>query len=181
MKHIIAIVGMAGSGKSQAGDFFKQKNIPVLRFGDIADEALKEQGLELTEENERPFRENLRKELGMAAFAIKMEPKIEKARETFDLFVLDGMYSWEEYLYVKEKFPDLIILCIYASPQVRYTRLLNRPIRPLNRDEARSRDISEINNLNKGGPIAMADFLVKNEGSLDDLQVQLERVWRELV
>jgi dephospho-CoA kinase len=51
----------------------------------------------------------------------------------------------------------------------------------LNFSEASSRDKSEIENLNKGGPIAMADYTVTNESDLDDLRRQTEkiRVWFE--
>lgn len=174
MKHLIALVGMPGSGKSEAGNFFKESNIPVLRFGDITEEIIKERNLPITEENERTVRENLRKEFGMAAYAIKMQPKIETALEHSTIVVLDGMYSWEEYIYLKERFPFLQVLCIYASPQVRYERLLHRPERSLTHHDAVSRDHAEITNLNKGGPIAMADYLIKNEGTQDELQKELQ-------
>lgn len=180
MKHLIALVGMAGSGKSEAGNFFKQKGIPVIRFGDVTDEGLREKGLALTEENEKPFREALRKELGMAAYAIKTEPKIKQLLETADTVVLDGMYSWEEYLYLKNKFPSMEVLCIYASPKVRYERLHTRSVRPLTAEEAADRDEAEITNLNKGGPIAMADYVIKNEGSEVDLHSELETLVQKL-
>lgn len=175
MKHLIALVGMPGSGKSEAGNFFKESSIPVLRFGDLTEEALKEKHLPITEENERTVRENLRKEFGMAAFAIKMQPKIETALESANIVVLDGMYSWEEYVYLKERFPFLQVLCIYASPELRYERLLKRPERSLMHHDAVSRDYAEITNLNKGGPIAMADYLIKNEGTEEELRNELER------
>ena len=174
MKHLIALVGMPGSGKSEAGNFFKESSIPVLRFGDLTEEALKEKNVPITEENERTIRENLRKEFGMAAFAIKMQPKIETALERNAIVVLDGMYSWEEYVYLKERFPFLQVLCIYASPSLRYERLLQRVERSLTHHEAVSRDYAEITNLNKGGPIAMADYLIKNEGTQEELHKELE-------
>lgn len=173
MKHLLALVGMPGSGKSVAGNFFKQKGIRVLRFGDVTDEGLKAQGLELTQENERPFRENLRKEFGMAAYAMKMEPKIREALEQVDTVVLDGMYSWEEYEYLKERFPFLQVMSIFASPEVRYERLRSRDVRPLTGEEAQRRDIAEIAKLNKGGPIAMADYMIQNEGTEEDLEQKL--------
>ncbi|MBI4999712.1 dephospho-CoA kinase, partial [Candidatus Gottesmanbacteria bacterium] len=76
---IIAIVGMPGVGKTTTCEFFKKKGFPVLRFGDETDRGLAELGKPLTEENERWYRENLRKELGMAAYAIKIKPRIEEA------------------------------------------------------------------------------------------------------
>lgn len=160
---LIAIVGMPGAGKSIAANFFREKGLPVLRFGDQTDIGLKELGLPLTEKNERTYRESLRKELGMAAMAIKIEPRILKVAKDHPFIVLDGLYSWEEYTFLTKKFSRLSLLCIYAPPEIRYERLAHRPVRPLTHDESRSRDIAEIENLNKGGPIAIADYLITNE------------------
>ncbi|OGG10522.1 hypothetical protein A3A59_01505 [Candidatus Gottesmanbacteria bacterium RIFCSPLOWO2_01_FULL_42_10] len=172
---IVAIVGMPGAGKSKAADFFLAKGIPVLRFGDQTDIGLKELGKEVNEVNERWYRESIRKELGMAAMAIKIEPRIREAAKTHTIIALDGLYSWEEYTYLIQKIPQLTILCIFARPQLRYERLRRRKIRPLTPEEARSRDFAEIENLHKGGPIAIADHLIKNETTLTDLTRELER------
>src|SRR3989344_3329422 len=94
---LIAIVGMPGAGKSVAADFFRSKGLPILRFGDQTDISLRELGLERNEKNERFVREKLRSELGMAAMAIKIEPRIFDAAKTNTRIVLDGLYSWEEY------------------------------------------------------------------------------------
>jgi len=178
---IIAIVGMPGSGKSVAADFFRTKNIPVLRFGDQTDIGLQEFGLEKNEKNERWYREKLRKELGMAAMAIKIYPRIEEEAKNHEIIVLDGLYSWEEYLYLQEKYPDMKLLCIYASPAVRHKRLQCRPVRPLTKEEVESRDIAELQNLNKGGPIAMAEYLIKNETSEENFRKELEQFYITLL
>ncbi|MBI4065263.1 AAA family ATPase [Candidatus Gottesmanbacteria bacterium] len=172
---LIAIVGMPGAGKSTAADFFREKNIPVLRFGDQTDIGLKELGLERNEKNEREYREKLRHDLGMAAMAIKIEPRIRDAAKQADRVVLDGMRSLEEYIFLKEKFPQLKVLCIYASPELRYQRLATRSVRPLTKTESRRRDFAEIQNLNSGGPIAIADYLIKNERSNEHFIGKLEK------
>jgi len=172
-KIVIAIVGMPGAGKSLSCEYFSDNNIPVLRFGDQTDIGVKELGLPLTEVNERQYRENLRKELGMAAYAIKIEPRIKKAFENSSTVVLDGLYSWEEYTYLEKKFTNFFLVCIYARPDIRYQRLSKRKVRSLTKDEARSRDIAELENLNKGGPIAIADFLIKNNKDTDKLTKKL--------
>lgn len=170
---LIALVGMPGSGKSVAAEFFREKNIPVLRFGDATDDGLKELGLERNEKNERFVREKLRAELGMAAMAIKIEPRILESAKASSKIVLDGLYSWEEYKYLKERFPMLTVLCIYTRPEIRYERLGTRAVRPLTREEARSRDIAEIENLNKGGPIAIADYVITNNTDETSYREQL--------
>lgn len=174
MKKIIAIVGMAGAGKTEAATFFKQKGMKVLRFGLVIDEGLKAEGLPWTPENNTYYREKIRKEFGMAAVAIKMLSKIERALKKGEKIVLDGLYSWEEYLYLLDRMP-LFLLCIYARPQIRYERLSKRKERTWTKEEARKRDIHELEALNKGGPIALSDYLIKNETTKEDLYIKLEK------
>ncbi len=173
-KIVIALVGMPGAGKSVSCDHFKKQNFPVLRFGDATDEGVKALDLPLTEKNERMVREKLRKDYGMKAYAVKIEPKIKKAFKSSDVVILDGLYSWEEYIYLQKKFDNLFLICIFARPDIRYQRLAKRPVRPLIKKEARSRDIAEIENLNKGGPIAITDFLIKNNKQTDKLFEKLD-------
>lgn len=178
---VIAIVGMPGAGKSLVADFFRVKGLPVLRFGDETERGLKELGKEINETNERWYREKLRRDFGMAAMAMRLEPRIVGASQKSNIVVLDGLYSWEEYIYLKEKFPHLLLLAIFASPTIRYQRLLDRHVRPLSREEAESRDIAEIEHLNKGGPIARADYLIKNESTPDTLKTELEKFYSTFV
>jgi dephospho-CoA kinase len=177
---VVAVVGMPGSGKSEVVSAFKNHGFTVVRFGDITDEAVKKKGLALTEENERPVREALRAEHGMAAYAMLSLPRIDAALESSDV-VVDGLYSWEEYVFLKEQYgDDFKVLAVWASPRTRYSRLGGRRVRALTTEEAAGRDRAEIENLDKGGPIAMADFTVLNEGSLADLKRQVERIIRKL-
>jgi len=177
---LIAIVGMPGAGKTVAADFFRSQNLPVLRFGDQVDIGLTENGLAKNEKNERWYREKLRQELGMAAMAVKIEPRIRKAAENHNTIILDGLYSWEEYLFLKKRFPNILLLCIWAPPIVRYQRLTERKVRPLTGEEARSRDLAEIENLNKGGPIAVADFLIRNDRDPAAFRKQLDEYFLSL-
>ncbi len=168
---VIAIVGLTGAGKTESASVFKEEGYPVIRFGDITDMELKSRGVEVNEKNERLIRERLRKELGMDAYAKKNMPRILKALEESELVIIDGLYSWDEYLYLKQEFgDDLIILAICAPPKVRYERLGKRPIRPLTIQEAYQRDVAEIENIRKAGPIAMADYVINNIGDLEDLK-----------
>ena len=49
---VVAMVGMPGSGKSEAARYLVEKGFSVVRFGDITDEELKKQGYELEYEHE---------------------------------------------------------------------------------------------------------------------------------
>lgn len=177
---LIAIVGMPGAGKSVAAEFFHNKGITILRFGDQTDIGLMEHNLPRNETNERWYREKLRSELGMAAMAIKIEPRIKEAAKEKDTIVLDGLYSWEELIYLKKVFPQIFVLCVYASPRVRYQRLAERIVRPLTRSEAESRDFAEIENLNKGGPIALSDYLINNESTKEKFDEELIKFYQTI-
>ncbi len=182
---VIAVVGMCGSGKSVVADMLSKRGLGFLRFGQLTLDIVREKGLEPTEENERPIREGLRKEHGMAAFAILNIPKIDRLLEKGSV-VVDGLYSWEEYLEMKRKYgSDFITLAVYASPATRYSRLSARKFdsskdkemrfRPQTPEQSRSRDHAEIENMSKAGPIAMADYTIVNEGSMEDLEAQFNR------
>jgi dephospho-CoA kinase len=174
MKKVVAIVGMAGSGKSEVARVFENHGFIRVRFGDITDDEIKKRSLQRNESGERYCRELLRQELGMAAYAILNQPRIDAALENANV-VADGLYSWEEYLAFRSYYgPKFFVIAVYASPRTRYERLARRSQRALNPGEAASRDKSEIENLAKGGPISMADFTIINESSLIDLRQQAE-------
>lgn len=173
---VVSIVGMAGAGKSAVARVFEQRGFKKVRFGDITDEEVKKRGLELNEENERQVREQLRKEHGMAAYALLNLPRIDVLLKSSNV-VVDGLYSWEEYMLLKAQYGDRFsLVAVWASPATRYKRLVSRAIRPLTTAEAASRDKAEIENSNKGGPIAMADFTIINESSQEELEKEARRV-----
>lgn len=180
-RKIVAIVGMCGAGKSEVSRFFEELGLKRIRFGDVTDEYLKKKNLPRTEKNERYIREYLRKKYGMSAYAKLNVKKIKRALEKSDV-ILDGLYSWEEYLYLKKIFgKTLIVTSVHASPQTRYERLIKRRERPLSLKESISRDISEVENINKAGPIAMADFVILNQDkTLEQLREEVVQLWKKM-
>ena len=178
---VVSIVGMAGAGKSEVAGLFEENGFIRIRFGDVTDEELRKMGLELNEENERYIRELLRREQGMDAYARLNQSRIDSALERSDV-VIDGLYSWEEYTSLKAYYgKGFSVVAVWASPETRYARLAGRLDRRLTLEEAASRDRAEIENTNKGGPIAMADFTIINEASLDDLKKKTERILSRIV
>jgi len=179
MTKIIAIVGMPGSGKSEVTKFFVNKGYYHVYFGDVTFEAMEKAGIAKNETNERAMRERIRKEHGMDAYAKLSLPKIKKGLEEAGKVVVESMYSFEEYKFLKSMFGDeFIVVAVYASPRTRYKRLGKRNVRPLTPKECEQRDISQLENLHTGGPIAMADFTIANEGTMSWLKGEVERLLR---
>lgn len=183
-QQVIAIVGLPGAGKSEAANFFVERGFAYLRFGQITLDEVKQRGLAPTEDNERLVREALRQEHGMAAFAKLNMPAIDNLLSHGKPVLIDGLYSWSEYKFLKEKYGNaLTIVAVYAPPETRYARLENRherhgddpntKYRSLSREEALARDCAQIENIEQAGPIAMADFTIVNTGTLAELKTAL--------
>ena len=179
MKKLLAIVGMSGAGKSVATTYLEDQGYKKIYFGGVIYDKMKEAGIEITPNSQKEFRENLRKDHGMGVVAKILLPKIEEAYSRGDT-VLDGLYSWDEYLILKEKFKDLKVICISTDKEIRYNRVEARPDRPFNREDIIKRDISEIENSAKGGPIAFADYYILNNGSLNEFYERLEEILKSI-
>jgi len=170
---------MCGAGKTEVTKYFQEKlACPKVYFGDATFERMKQDGLEINNANEKLIREKIRTEMGMGAYATLSLPKIKKELETSDLVLVESMYSWSEYKILKEAFGDeFITVAVFASPQIRFTRLASRAERPMkNQAEFQIRDYSEIENIEKGGPIARADFMIVNEGPLDEVYKKIDNI-----
>ncbi|MCR4326541.1 MAG: nucleoside monophosphate kinase [Candidatus Roizmanbacteria bacterium] len=179
-KAILAVVGLAGAGKTEATQFFRSKGLPVVGFNKIINSYIDEHKLEHTEAVHKKLRIEFREKYGMEAMAVLSKDKVAAALKKAPFLVIESLYSWEEYLYLKKQFPKvhIYLLAIYADKQLRYKRVNERSYRKgLGGEE---RDLNELTLQNKGNPIAYADFLVLNNGSIDELHDKLEEVYRQV-
>ncbi len=173
---IVAFVGLPGVGKSSAVDYLTEKGYPKVYFGGVVLQALKDAQMDDTPANERYMREKLRADEGKDVIANRI---VKQIRDLIDAgqrrIIADGLYSWTEYKILKHEFPgELTVVAIVAPKHLRHRRLATRPIRPLTATQANERDWSEIENLEKGGPIAIADHTIINNKDLDHLYSQLD-------
>ena len=176
MNKIIAIVGMCGSGKSVASEILEELGYKKVYFGGVTLEKMKEEGIEITPDNEKKMREGLRSKYGMGAYAIILLPKIKELSKDNNV-VLDGLYSWDELKILKDELgSSLSVIAIVADKKLRYERLSVRDVRPLTKEEAINRDIAEIENIAKAGPIAYADYYIDNNHDLDSYRKRLMEI-----
>jgi dephospho-CoA kinase len=172
---IIAFVGLAGSGKSSAVEYLTEKGFPKVYFGGILYKAMNDAGVEINWDSQKTFREEIRKKEGndfVVKRAIKEVHNLINAGQR--RIVLDGLYSWSEYKILKHEFPgEITVIAVVTSKHLRKQRMENRPERPMSSEEVDERDWTEIENLEKGGPIAIADYFVANDKTLDHLHRQL--------
>lgn len=190
MNKIIALVGLPGSGKTEVANYLKNHNFLYLRFGQIVLDEVLRRG-KVSEKVEREVRNGFRVTYGPAALAILNIPKLDELLLKGNV-VADGLYSWEEYKTLKQKYGDEIIkiLAIVASSKTRHDRLSERKLNPndtkavyraLTKEEAVSRDFDQIEKLNQGGPIAMADYFIINEGSKENLVKDVDTILNKFI
>jgi dephospho-CoA kinase len=173
---IVAFVGLTGSGKSSAVEYLTSKGYPKVYFGGVVLDAMTKAGLEHTQENEQPFREQLREREGKDFVVNRIVTQIRDLINAGQhRIIADGIYTWTEYKIMKREFPgELTVVAVVTPKHLRHHRLTQRPIRPLTDAEANQRDWSEIENLEKGGPIAIADHYIINNGDLDHFHQQID-------
>lgn len=173
---LVIIVGMCGAGKSSIAHYLNQKGWQVIRFGEITIRELNTRGLPNNEANERAIREELRRVHGPDVYARLLLPRIKQALEVVPT-VIDGLYSWAEYKFLKQNIENQMhIVAVFTTRSIRYERLNCRAVRPLSSEEAELRDFTEIEKLEKGGPIAIADYIIVNDGSEEELLLAVDRL-----
>jgi dephospho-CoA kinase len=179
---LIAFVGLPGTGKSAATVYATERGLPKVSFGDVMRNELQKAGLEFTQENERGLREKLR-----------LDPNgdlmlLEIIRQINDLIaagqhkiIIDGLGAWASYKRLRQDYPgSLVVVSFAAQRHIRLRRLSTRSDFPLDENQVNTRDYDEIETLNKGGVLAMADYFVSDNNSLEQLHSQLDNLFREL-
>ena len=91
-----------------------------------------------------------------------------------------GLTSFLETLWQKGEVPEMVVVAVICPRWLRYSRLTSRPERPLTTAEAEARDYQEIENLEKGGPIALADFYLHNDREPETMLAALDALVAEL-
>lgn len=181
---ILAIVGMSGSGKSVVVDYLTNLGLPKIYFGGMIYKEMEKRGIERTAdgESEKHFREMIRETEGkdwVVRQVIESTKNLIAAGQK--RIVLDGLYTWTEYKILKKEFPgQMTVLAVVVDKSIRHKRVAKRPERPFNAEEIQERDRSEIENLEKGGPIAMADYYLLNNGSVEELEKDVDEVLKKI-
>ena len=176
---LILVTGMPGSGKSLvARGLAERLTAPIYVMGDIVRREVARRGLDLTVENIELVAQKLREELGPAAVAHLL--KKELAGEDSQIIIIDGVRSLDE-VRVLSGYGRACIVAVHASPMTRYKRILARRRMgdAVSLEDLRLRDEKNLG-YGIGGVIAMADYMIVNEGGLEELERSIEEVARRI-
>jgi dephospho-CoA kinase len=184
---ILTFVGMPGSGKDTCTDYVAKKyHTPVLHFGNMVYDEVYRRGLDIVK-HEKQVREDMRAKGGPAVLAERVADKVrEHLAKGETRVVVNGLYSWSEYKHLSQEFGEQFICVALAAPRkVRYQRILDRnhttdKHRIYTVEQIMEREVAEIENLEKGGPIARADYTLVNDRETQHMFDQLDALLEEI-
>jgi dephospho-CoA kinase len=179
---VIAVVGLPGAGKTEATARFVNHQFVRVGFNDIFYEEFDRWGLARNENNEQYVRVEMRNKLGRTVLAERALPVIEQAVQGGKHVLIESLYAWWDYTFLKERLGDRFqVLAIYAPPTLRYARLAVRPERPYIAELAHCRDYRQIETLEQAGPIAMADWTIQSTGTKEELHAAVDALIQDIL
>ncbi|MGB9959805.1 MAG: AAA family ATPase [Candidatus Bathyarchaeales archaeon] len=174
-KLVVGLAGMPGAGKSVVVNVAKEKGYGVVVMGDEVREEARKRGLEPTPENIGRLMLELRHVDGEAVIAKKCIPKICSRAES--KIIIDGIRSLVEVEEFRKNFRNFALVAVHSSPETRFKRLYQRQRSddPKDWEIFHERDMRELR-VGLGNAIAMADYMIINEESLDEVKRKVGQV-----
>ncbi|MFC6731299.1 MULTISPECIES: AAA family ATPase [unclassified Haladaptatus] len=175
---VIGIVGLPGSGKSEAATVAAELDIPVLTMGDVIRAECRERGLDITEDNMGMVATDLREKGGLAAIADRSLPLIEAHLADSDVVLVDGIRGGAEVERFEEAFGDQFVLASIEVPfETRLARIRDRGRDPTAEASAdlRERDERELG-YGMGEAMERADVVIENTATLDAFHETIRRL-----
>ena len=175
---VIGIVGLPGSGKSEAAAVAREADVPVVTMGDVIRQACRDRGHDPATHHGEMAR-TLREESGPDAIAQESLPLIEDHLDDCDTVVVDGIRSDVEVERFVDAFGDHFTLVeVHAPESLRAERLDLRDRDASAEDGGESleeRDERELG-FGMGDAMEMADLTIENDASLAAFQSTVERL-----
>jgi dephospho-CoA kinase len=177
--YVIAVSGLAGSGKTTAITFLARLcgGEPIYLGGTILD-VVRDRNLPQTRESERIVRIELREQHGPAVL-VKLNAEVILRRLDKGIPVLvDAIFNIEELDLLQSVLAayPLYLISMSSSFELRYQRLQSRSERPFSEAELRARDQTELETLGTARVLAAATYSIANEGPLEGFHHSLENI-----
>ncbi len=172
---LIGLTGTNGAGKGEVAAFFVKRGYAYFSLSDLIREEIQKKGKEPTRNNLIQMGNELREKLGPDILARRVMEKVQSKA------VIDSIRNPKEVEYLR-KHNKFILLSVDAPVELRYERAKKR-----GREESASslrefikKEREEMTRRRKGQQLQscmkMADFMIINDGSLEDLHKKLEEL-----
>lgn len=184
-KLVIGLTGPKGSGKESFGKLFTElvspNNVGIEVFSSLLVETADAWGLPITRAALQGIPEGMIHVFGPDVLANAVYNRVLKKDE--EIVIIDGARTKSDFELVR-RFPKNLFVYITADPEVRWQRTrkrgqkageANTPLEQFMQEENAlvERQIPEIG--------SQADFVIDNNGTLEEYQKQIDRFYREMV
>ena len=178
---VIGIVGLPGSGKSEAAAVAADMDVPVVTMGDVIRAECRSRGLDPATDH-GTVAKALREENGPGAIAERSLPIIEDEREDSDTVLVDGIRSDVEVEAFIEAFGEAFVLVEIDAPFEMRAERLDLRGRDASAEEGgeslEARDERELG-FGMGEAIQMADLTIENTDSLSAFRERVRALLTE--
>ena len=180
---IIGITGTAFSGKSSVVDFLVEKGFKHYSVNYFLEEEIQKRGLIITEETMSAIREQINS-LNHPGFV--GEKLYEKAKIAGGDCIIEPITTIGELEILKAK-EDFYLIAVDAESKIRYNRSIEKKdeLDVITYDEFLEEENEEllsydISKQNLGRCIELADFIILNNGSVDELHKEINKIFGEI-
>lgn len=165
---IIAVTGRISAGETTFCEILEKNGFKRVSLSDIIREKLREQGKPVVRENLIELGDKIREERGKAGLAMIAWERMKEGD-----WVVDSIYVPEEFEFLKSK--GAYIVGIVAPARVRYERTKNRGEKFSSLEEfIKFDDFDQRWGIDK--MVQEADFIIENDGTLEDFEGSVEVV-----
>ena len=179
---IIGLTGRIACGKEAISKYFIQRGFEHNFVSKELREELKKRGIEVSRKNLQDLGDELRVKEGNSFLAKRMLKKLGKGN-----FIIDGIRNpGEVEEFRKQK--DFILISIDADQKIRYERSIHRSKTSdaktweefLKMDKRDFGEEEAESGQQVGKCIALADYKIINNSSLEDLYSKLDEIFKEI-
>jgi dephospho-CoA kinase len=178
---IIGVVGLPGSGKSEAAEVAAELGVPVVTMGNVVRRECRDRGLDPASQH-GAVAQTLREEQGPGAVAQRSLPVVRDRLADAETVLVDGVRSGTEVDVFENAFGEAFLLvCVEAPFEKRAQRLdlRGRDAGAENGGESLAeRDERELG-FGMGEAIERADVTVENNGSLEAFRDRVRALLQE--
>lgn len=169
---------MPGSGKEEFIRVARKLGFDVIRMGDLVREEAEKRGLRMDDRSVGNLANEEREIFGQGIWAVRTLPKIRGQQ-----IIIDGIRGIAEIEVFRKAFPtNTIVVSIEANSRIRYERIMQRRRKDatLTEEQFEERDERE-KRWGIEQAMSEADFVIPNEGTLEEYQREAEKVLEEIV
>jgi len=178
---LIGLTGRMGSGKGELVKILENKGFKKTSLSDMVRAEVRKRGKEVTRGEMQDIGNELRKNGGAGILGKLVKELIEKNEPAS--WVIDGIRNPAEVEFLR-KLPDFILLGVEASTDILLSRIKSRE---RDTDKISDEEIKSVldrewgigeppDGQRVGDCMKIADYIIKNEGSLENLDIELNKI-----